>query len=321
MHEDVNDLLSVLRDDADTIARRFKTAGLEGKGTAQEIADYREHAVQNFVGTYFPFPFRVTKGVIRDHTGARSMSVDCILLNPVHPHTVDTHGKFRLIFADGVDAAIEVKPDISRKGLVSEALEQSLSVKSLRRAEPVVRIARLLGQPKMTPEEKAHAARLPSFVYAMKGKVNLLDTAREVVDFYTARKIDRVDQIDAIVVHGVGILANYQYVGQFGWRTEGTTAASMPPGKHVGWVFETWGRDTLAGLLLHLNAVYPSIIRTARPVLDHYLMGIQVGLGNVEEELRKAAERPRPQSKRHKRRRKPAGAAGTSSGQDSTGKA
>src|ERR1039457_4927659 len=134
MPDDVNGLLKLLREDCEIITQKLERARTEGSGTPQEVADFREPVVQGFVRKYFPFPYRVTKGKIRDSYGAVSASVDCVLCNPVHPHTVeDDPNKFHLILADGVDAAVELKPDISRAKLLKEALEQSLSVKRLRR--------------------------------------------------------------------------------------------------------------------------------------------------------------------------------------------
>ena len=57
----------------------------------------------------------MAKGGILDSYGRKSASLDCILINPLHPYTIDTRENFKLIFAEGINAAIEVKPDISKK--------------------------------------------------------------------------------------------------------------------------------------------------------------------------------------------------------------
>src|ERR687893_2310391 len=109
----MEDLKQIIRADSTDVEKQFRVASIQGRGTPQEIAEFREHALQDFLRNYFPFPYRIAKGGILDHTNERSDSIDCILLNPVHPYTINRYEKFKVILADGVDAAIEVKPDIS----------------------------------------------------------------------------------------------------------------------------------------------------------------------------------------------------------------
>ena len=85
-------------------------ASIEGKGTPQEIADRREELFHSFFIKYFPFPFRITKGNIIDSYNNRSASIDCVILDPSHPYTIDAkNNKASVILADGVDYAIEIK--------------------------------------------------------------------------------------------------------------------------------------------------------------------------------------------------------------------
>jgi hypothetical protein len=95
--------------------------------------------------------------------------VDCILVNPLHPYTIDRRENFKLIFAEGVNAAIEVKPDISQREELHRALEQGLTVKALRRAETA------LAMPEREGEEAVeYSLRVPYFVFAMKAKADPL---------------------------------------------------------------------------------------------------------------------------------------------------
>ena len=132
----MDDLYQLLREDGIELEAKFRKASIEGKGTSQEVADFREHAVQDFVARFFPYPHRITKGKLRDSFGAISDSIDCIVCNPNHPYTVDSHGKFRLLLVEGIDVAIEVKPDIASSAELRRGLEQGLSVKALKRASP-----------------------------------------------------------------------------------------------------------------------------------------------------------------------------------------
>ena len=127
----MEDLLAHIRADAKDLRHEFQKASRQGRGTSQEISDFRENALQSFLQNYFPFPYRIAKGGIRDSRGNKSDSIDCILVNPFHPYTIDSRDKFKIILADGVDAAVEVKPDISRKTELIRGLEQGLTVKAL----------------------------------------------------------------------------------------------------------------------------------------------------------------------------------------------
>ena len=130
----MNKLIELLRAETKEIAASFEKASIEGEGTPQEVSDRREGVINRFLEKYFPFPFRIVKGNIIDNYGNRSNSIDCIVLSPSHPYTVDPlNGKASVIFADGVDYAIEVKPDLSQIKELERGLEQIRSVKRLRR--------------------------------------------------------------------------------------------------------------------------------------------------------------------------------------------
>jgi hypothetical protein len=128
-----NDFLNLIAAESKEISHFFKKASIEGKGTPQEVSDRREVAVKRFIEKYFPFPYRVAKGNIIDSYGKRSNSIDCLILNPCHPYTVTNENKYSIIFADGVDVAIEVKPDLKNINELERGLNQARSVKMLRR--------------------------------------------------------------------------------------------------------------------------------------------------------------------------------------------
>lgn len=153
-------IIELLRMEAKEIALSFKKASIEGEGTPQEVSDRREEALNKFLRKYFPFPYRVVKGNIIDSFGKRSNSIDCIIINPSHPYTVDVNnGKASIIFADGVDYAIEIKPDLSNNDEIKRSLNQIQSVKRLSR----VRIG-LAG----TVEEKERAKKYQLLFFRIK---------------------------------------------------------------------------------------------------------------------------------------------------------
>ena len=85
----LNKLQELLRYEQKELQVGFKKASFEGYGTPQEIAARREELVSSFLTKYFPFPFRVVKGNISDSYGRNSCSIDCVILNPAHPYTID----------------------------------------------------------------------------------------------------------------------------------------------------------------------------------------------------------------------------------------
>ena len=254
----LDDLYALLRADAEGLQREFAKASISGRGTPQEVADFREHALQAFVKRFFPFPHRVTKGKIRDSHGELSDSIDCVLCAPNHPYTIDSNEKFQLILAEGVDAAIEVKPDLASLEDLRRGLEQGLTVKALRRAtEPTL---------DRIPWMVERAKRVPFAIFAMQCKREPMDTGREIVSFYRERGIAPLEQADFIAVNGVGIFANYLDATQCHWNFP------SPPAEKTGWFFEQWELNTLAGLLQHLHGVAHAEIKMQKDILPFYLM-------------------------------------------------
>jgi hypothetical protein len=262
----MEDLKQLIRVDARNLDSQFKSATVQGRGTPQEISEFRENALQDFLTNYFPYPYRIAKGGILDHTNERSASIDCIVINPEHPYTIDRRQKFKVILADGVDAAIEVKPDISQSSELYRGLEQGLSVKRLRRAKSPIIL-----ENKRSQEVIEFSLRVPFFIFAMKAKKNIRDTAAEILDFYKQKGIGRLDQADAIIVNNVGIIANFPLEGSFYWQV-----GDEVPNK-IGWFLEKWGEDTLAGLLFKINQAFSARATVQEPILRRYLQAIRIG--------------------------------------------
>lgn len=240
-------LVEILKAEGRQIAEEFKLASEQGEGTPQEVADFREHAVQSFVGRFLPQSHIVSKGKVTDLDGNQSDSIDCLVLNPAHPNLVDSQDKFRIIFADGCDAAIEVKPNLARRDEVHRAISQCQSVKRTQRS----RSALLL--PSRRPSHiVAHSRYIPFYVFAVKA-FNPDAIYKELADYYSQNKTAVEDQIDAVFVNGVGAVKNIKHA-------ELNSYGSAPPiGKNSGWYFEDWGEATPIGLLLSLEYSFPSV--------------------------------------------------------------
>jgi hypothetical protein len=100
-----------------------------------QTANSREISVKTFLESFFPSGWSVKKGPIFDKEGNSSGEVDCALCVSEHPPCLTPNRQ--LIFAEGVHAAVEVKPDLTSLGDKTEfrrALDQCCSVKRLKRA-------------------------------------------------------------------------------------------------------------------------------------------------------------------------------------------
>lgn len=266
----MDDLYAYLRDEALKLEGEFRQASIAGRGTPQEVADITEQAVREFIGRFFPSPHKITKGKIRDSFGGISASVDCVVCNPNHPYTVDNSGKFRLLFAEGVDAAIEVKPDIGDAAELSTGLEQGLSVKALKRHNTPTLMR--------TPWIEEVARRVPFVIFAMRCKSDPIKTGREVLRFYSERKTPPTQQADFVAVNGVGIFMNFVDPSMNCW-----IKAPQPP-EAGGWYFEQWEDDTLAGLVWRLQQVAHASIKQIEDVLPRYLQPKSIrGLRKIED--------------------------------------
>lgn len=260
----MDDLIKLLKMESEDLTNSFKKASIQGEGTPQEIADFREGYFHDFIRRYFPFPHRIAKGIIRDSFGKSSDSIDCIVINPNHPYTIDTKEKYSLILADGVDLAIEVKPDIANKHELERGLIQVQTVKRLRRREsPEVERWK---KPDYIME---YSKQIPSFIFSLKAKADPLNTVKELKDFYTNRNIPIEEQVDFVVINNIGIIANYKY------KEIGSASSENGKEEIINYIFEEWKEYTLAAFMLKLNMVYHATPTLLGDILTHYLKNIE----------------------------------------------
>ena len=250
----MDDLFKLLELESKEIAHLFERASLEGKGTPQEVADRREAAVAGFLQKFFPFPYRIAKGNIVDSHGGRSASIDCLLLNPSHPHTVGAESKYSMIFADGVDAAIEVKPYLNSDNEIVRGLRQIRSVKKLRRVSTGVLSY------KVTAEQQTTARTIPSFIFGIDTYKDTRLLVEKIVDFYEAESVPAIEQFDFIVIDDRCLILNSKANGYFQANPE-----------TEGICFVETGKATLAAFLYWLNRIPGAQLRMGKPVLDAYI--------------------------------------------------
>lgn len=256
-------LLDHLMFEANQLSEGFKSASLLGEGTPQEISDFRENYFKTFLERYFPSPYTITKCKIYDSYENVSNSIDHVILNPMHPKTIDSQGKFSLVLADGVDYAIELKPDLKNESELRRGLKQMQSVKKLRRVESALRIK------KHSEGYTQYLSTIPSFIYTMKSK-KIHDFADAIEKINLEEKIPQEEQFDFIVVHNSGILVNLKAVELDYWNKDSECG---------GFLFEAWDENTLAGFLLRLSVMNESALRLKRPVIFNYLNKIRPNSG------------------------------------------
>ena len=259
----MSQLLEILKKEGKQIIDEFKLASGQGEGTPQEIADFRENAVQSFVARFKTLQSHiVSKGKITDLDGKQSDSIDCLILNPAHPHLIDSKGKFRLIFADGCDSAIEVKPNLARTDELHRALEQCISVKRTRRSQTPVLVA---GRSPAHIIE--HSLHIPFFIFSIKA-FDPLKLYTEVTSYYKKNETPLEYQIDAISIIDIGILKNIKH------KERNIYGSAHPVGQNDGWYFENWGESTPLGFLLNMEYAFSSFPEIADSIMKRALTKI-----------------------------------------------
>lgn len=252
----MNKIIEILTIESQEIESDFKKASIEGKGTPQEIADRREARLHTFIKKYFPFPFRVTKGQIIDSYRGSSASIDCLLINPNHPYTTDNGNQYSAILADGVDVAIELKPDLASDTEIIRSLVQIKSVKSLKRVDSSK--IPIIGRTKNI--ELEFFRRIPGVIFSSSTYKEIDLLLKKVSDYYIQNKVPRILQFDMIVINRRCVILNCYALGYNDF-------------KHDGFLTLETRESTLAFFLMLLNR-YPksnSAFTFGKTVLSHYL--------------------------------------------------
>jgi hypothetical protein len=252
-------IIDYMRAETGKLIQEFAAAQSKGEGTAQEVADFRENYFNKLIERYFPFPYKIAKGQIIDASGAKSPSIDCNILGPSHPYLVGPNGKFEIILADGVDTAIELKPDLKSMEELKRGLIQIKGVKKLRRQKPGIFENLITGPDKDRLIELAKFC--PAFLFAMtapppKVLAKRIETAMKDCEI-------TVDQLpDYIVINGSGIVVISKHANSVHYP-------------YKGLLFEDWGDLSIAGMIVKLNSVVGAQPRLAEPPLSWYLKSLQ----------------------------------------------
>lgn len=254
-----NKLLELLKYESNELANSFEKAEIEGQGTPQEVADRREECFKAFLQKYFPFPYRIVKGNIIDSYGGTSQSIDCIVLNPAHPYTIDFNNtKASVIFADGVDYAIEIKPDLSSKSEIERALKQIQSVKRLRRKSTGIILEK-----RLTKDQIECAKTVPGIIYANKTYKDLDKLFDVIFEYYDANDVPQIEQFDLLFVNNRVLVYNIRPNSYEAYGEDEYLA------------FYECNREGLALFLYELNCIPQCRPRIGENIISAYLDGIR----------------------------------------------
>lgn len=257
MNEKLIELLTI---EAKEIAFSFQKARLEGEGTPQEVADRREECFKSFLSKYFPFPYRIVKGNIRDSYGNSSYSIDCIVLNPSHPHTIDPNNdKASFIFADGVDFAIEIKSDLSNKNELKRALLQIQSVKKLRRVKHTLFI-----ESNPSDESIEYRKTVPGIIVADKAYEDPRKLIESIYAFYNENQVPPIEQFDLLLVNNRYLMYNVRPNAYYCHKDSYCLG------------YGEYREKSIAALLYELNTLPHCEMLMGENVMKIYLEGIRV---------------------------------------------
>lgn len=229
-----------------------------------QTSNGREFTIQEFVSRYFPVTYNVKKGPIHSLED-KSSEMDCVILAPNHP--VLTTPVREVIIAEGVHAAIELKPDISNLSNratteIKRALTQIKSVKNLHRE--VTRLEPFLGQ----KGTNKYFDKIPSFIFSFVSK-----PAEETIKFLLEQiqsgtyKIEELPDFIVTLDHGIIVLTPFSKDFMYS-ETLKEYFDEFPD--RVILHFKTQHEETLALFLALLYSVSPPEILISDFILQKY---------------------------------------------------
>ena len=190
----MNELKEILRLDREELLQAFRKASVSGRGTPEHVADERETALRDLLARYFPYPHHVVKGNISDSHGNRSASIDAIVVNPIHPHTMLQGRSPFFLAAEGVDYAIALKPDLGNQSEIERALGQMRTVKKLRRATDGL----LIGRKRLSAPLRELALRIPCVLFAERTYSDTAHLMEKIVSYYKTNGVPTGQQIEPL---------------------------------------------------------------------------------------------------------------------------
>jgi hypothetical protein len=225
-----------------------------------KTSNSRELSVKEFIESYFPQSYQVRKGLIYS-IDSESREIDCVLLAPNHPRLITPVRD--IIIAEGVHAAIEIKPDISTLTESSEfhrGLNQISSVKRLKRKISFMPTGYI-------PPDHS----IPSVIFSNKSRP-LSEITDYMISLVHAKTFTPSDFPDIIVTMDNGIIFHSPFAAQCIFKD--FIAAQIPIERQNIFLEIPTKDSTLAFFLFLLYHVTPPEPFLDEPILRKYLHGI-----------------------------------------------
>ena len=250
-------VLDAIRENLRHILIVFQPTEAAFVADTKSTGDAKELTVKEFLEAFFPSSYRVRKGLIYSQS-ERSQEIDCVLLAPNHPPLVTPVRE--VIIAEGVHAAIEVKPDITTLTAASEfhrGLKQIRSVKRLKR-----KVAYLA-----TNDVPADDS-IPCVIFAAKSRAPV-DMVEYMVNSVRSAEFSALELPDVIVALDKGLLFHTASLSTPLFRD--FAESTKPAGSERVFLHFGIEHNSLALLLLLLYSFTPPEPHLADPILKQYL--------------------------------------------------
>lgn len=159
--------------------------------------DARELTVQDFIASYLTGDFQIKKRSPINGQHGSSQNIDCVVLYPNHPRLITPVRE--VIIAEGVYAAIEVKPDIATLTAGSEftrGIKQLQTVKQIKRTSDDINLHSLTGEPKRS----AYFDTIPTVIFSFKSQelIKVINYIRTLIEGKTISPFELPDIIISI---------------------------------------------------------------------------------------------------------------------------
>jgi hypothetical protein len=164
--------------------------------------DSKEVTVSQFIASYLSNDYQVKSTSKIYSRTQETNNIDCVVLSPNHPRLITP--KREVILAEGVFAAIEVKPDIStltEKSEFQRGLNQIKSVKNIIRDVDRLELTGFLGE-EPTPK---YYDKIPGVIFSSKS-TELRKTVDYICENVREGKLDHEEIPDLIVCLDKGLI-------------------------------------------------------------------------------------------------------------------
>ncbi|WP_415060095.1 DUF6602 domain-containing protein [Flavobacterium sp.] len=234
--------------------------------------DSKELTINQFIERYLPSDYKVKKGIIYSIDNF-SNNIDCVVLAPNHP-ALNTPIR-EVILAEGVYAAIEIKPDITvltDKGEFNRGLTQIKSVKNLSRDTDIFDL-NLFTSKKIKND---YFKKIPSVIFSHKSA-----EPKKIIEFIR-KKVDngeyKYDELpDLIVSLNYGVI---MYTPDF---STNSISKDLPDevksvfGDYVFTHFHTKTKEeTLALFLVLFLGLTPPTMMLSKFIITDYLRKLDI---------------------------------------------